>query len=62
MAHFIGVNEKTGEKSASGMASLAMQEKPKEIGCTETGKNAEEGSKDATKDERRDMGIVTKTV
>jgi hypothetical protein len=65
MAHFIGVNEKTGEKSASGMASLAMKEQPKDVGCVDAGKNAEDGkdaSKDAIKDERRDMGIVTKTI
>jgi len=65
MAHFIGVNEKTGEKSASGMASLADATVGQDAQATD-GKSKDAipatdgGSKDAALGERRSFGIVTK--
>lgn len=65
MGHFIGVNEKTGEKSASGMASLADVDVGQDAQVTDDkSKDAKPatdgGSRDAALDERRSFGIVTK--
>lgn len=58
MAHFIGVNEKTGEKSASGMASLAdvnvgHDAQAKDGKSKDAIPATDGGSKDAVIDERR---------
>lgn len=60
MAHFIGVNDKTGEKSASGMASLADvgQDAQAKDGSKDASTAKDGGCKDASINDR--LGIVTK--
>ena len=62
MAHFIGVNAETGEKSASGMASLVDVGKDSQAkdGSKDALTATDGGRRDASKDDGRSFGIVTK--